>query len=218
MMKDYSYVLFDLDGTIIDSSEGIVSSFIYALSKFGIEEKPGEHMRRIIGPPLSQSFKSFYGFNDEDTALAVKYYREVFKAGLMLKNTLYPGMVELFDELRKNGKKVIVATSKPEIFVRPILENLGILDKFDFIAGSIIGDIRVDKGEIIDYIIGEMGISDRRECVMIGDRDRDITGAIDVGVDAIGVLHGFGSREELEGAGCSIIAADAYELRDILSK
>lgn len=216
MMKDYSYVLFDLDGTIIDSSEGIVSSFIYALSKFGIEEKPGEHMRRIIGPPLSQSFKSFYGFNDEDTALAVKYYREVFKAGLMLKNTLYPGMVELFDELRKNGKKVIVATSKPEIFVRPILEDLGILDKFDFIAGSIIGDVRVDKGEIIDYIIGEMGISDRRECVMIGDRDRDITGAIDVGVDAIGVLHGFGSREELEGAGCSIIAADAYELRDIL--
>lgn len=218
MMKDYSYVLFDLDGTIIDSSEGIVSSFIYALSKFGIEEKPGEHMRRIIGPPLSQSFKSFYGFNDEDTALAVKYYREVFKAGLMLKNTLYPGMVELFDELRKNGKKVIVATSKPEIFVRPILEDLGILDKFDFIAGSIIGDVRVDKGEIIDYIIGEMGISDRRECVMIGDRDRDITGAIDVGVDAIGVLHGFGSREELEGAGCSIIAADAYELRDILLK
>ena len=218
MMKDYSYVLFDLDGTIIDSSEGIVSSFIYALSKFGIEEKPGEHMRRIIGPPLSQSFKSFYGFNDEDTALAVKYYREVFKAGLMLKNTLYPGMVELFDELRKNGKKVIVATSKPEIFVRPILTDLGILDKFDFIAGSIIGDVRVDKGEIIDYIIGEMGISDRRECVMIGDRDRDITGAIDVGVDAIGVLHGFGSREELEGAGCSIIAADAYELRDILSK
>ena len=216
MMKDYSYVLFDLDGTIIDSSEGIVSSFIYALSKFGIEEKPGEHMRRIIGPPLSQSFKSFYGFNDEDTALAVKYYREVFKAGLMLKNTLYPGMVELFDELRKNGKKVIVATSKPEIFVRPILNDLGILDKFDFIAGSIIGDVRVDKGEIIDYIIGEMGISDRRECVMIGDRDRDITGAIDVGVDAIGVLHGFGSREELEGAGCSIIAADAYELRDIL--
>lgn len=216
MIKDYKYVLFDLDGTIIDSSEGIVSSFIYALSKFGIEEKPGEHMRRIIGPPLSHSFRNYYGFNDEDTELGVKYYREVFKAGLMLKNTLYPGMVELFDELRKNGKKVIVATSKPEIFVRPILADLVILDKFDFIAGSIVGDVRVDKGEIIDYIISEMRISDRRECVMIGDRDRDITGAIDVGVDAIGVLHGFGSREELEGAGCKIIAADAYELRDIL--
>lgn len=215
-MKSYKYILFDLDGTIIDSSEGIVSSFIYALSKFGIEEKPGDHMRRIIGPPLSQSFKSFYGFNDEDTALGVKYYREVFKAGLMLKNTLYPGMVELFDELRKEGKKVIVATSKPEIFVRPILEDLGILEKFDFIAGSIVGDIRVDKGEIIDYIIDEMKIPDRTQCVMIGDRDRDITGAIDVGVDAIGVLHGFGSREELEGSGCTVIAKDAFELRNIL--
>lgn len=216
MMKSYKYILFDLDGTIIDSSEGIVSSFIYALSKFGIEEKPGEHMRRIIGPPLSHSFKTFYGFNDEDTALGVKYYREVYNAGLMLKNTLYPGMVELFDELRKEGKKVIVATSKPEIFVRPILEDLGILEKFDFIAGSIVGDIRVDKGEIIDYIIDEMGIADRSECVMIGDRDRDIIGARDVGVDGIGVLHGFGSLEELEAAGSIAIAQDPFDLKKIL--
>jgi phosphoglycolate phosphatase len=216
MMKSYKYILFDLDGTIIDSSEGIVSSFIYALSKFGIEEKPGEHMRRIIGPPLSHSFKTYYGFNDEDTALGVKYYREVFKAGLMLKNTLYPGITELIDALKAADKKVIIATSKPEIFVRPILEDLGILDKFDFIAGSIVGDIRVDKGEIINYIIEEMQISDRTECVMIGDRDRDITGAFDVGIDCIGVLHGFGSLEELEKVGCKVIAKDSFELRNIL--
>ena len=215
-MKSYKYILFDLDGTVIDSSEGIYRSFIYALSRFGIEETAGDHMRRIVGPPLSYSFKTFYGFNDANTELAVNFYREAYKGGFMFKNTVYNGIVELIDALKAADKKVVIATSKPEIFVRPILEDLKILDKFDFIAGSIVGDIRVDKGEIIDYIIEEMQIPDRAQCVMIGDRDRDIIGALDVGVDGIGVLHGFGSREELEEAGSIAIANDPLDLIKIL--
>lgn len=215
-MSKYKYIFFDLDGTVIDSSEGIIRSYIYALSKFGITVNDRNDLRKCIGPPLTYSFKTYFGMEGEDVDKAVAYYREVFSAGLMLKNRLYDGMLDLLKALRNADKKVIIATSKLEIYVRPILEDLGILDCFDFVAGSLLGDVRVKKEDVIAYILEQINITDISECVMVGDRARDIEGAAYLGVDGIGVLYGFGTREELEATGARYIAKDVDELKKIL--
>ncbi|MBQ8497428.1 MAG: HAD hydrolase-like protein [Clostridia bacterium] len=211
----YQYILLDLDGTLIDSEEGITKSASYALKKFGITEEPG-NLRHFIGPPLFQSFSVFYGFSEEESAKAVKYYREYFGETGVHLNRVYDGIGALLQKLHDAGKTLILATSKYEYYARQIMDELDFSKYFSFIAGSLKDGGRGTKAEVISYILEQMGITDLSSAVMIGDRKHDIEGAKTVGMDSIGVLYGFGDYEELSSHGATYIAGDAEEIFKII--
>lgn len=211
----YQYILFDLDGTLIDSEEGITESAAYALSKFGIIEAP-KNLRHFIGPPLFRSFSLFYGFDEEKSAKAVEYYREYFGEKGVYMNTVYEGVKTLLQDLRDADKTLILATSKYEYYAKMILDDLGFSPYFAFAAGSLKDGGRGTKAEVISYVLNEMNVSDLSSAVMIGDRMHDIEGAQTVGIDSVGVLWGFGSREELTSHGATYIAQDTDALAEIL--
>lgn len=205
MMKMYQYYLFDLDGTLTDSGRGITNSIKYALKKMGIEEQNMEILQKFIGPPLSEMFPKYYGFSQEETKQAIVYYREYYRAGGLFENEVYEGIPELLKKLKDDGKNLIVATSKPEKFARRILEHFQLARYFDYIAGASMDNTRVNKDQVIAYALTECGIEDKERAVMIGDREHDIFGAKKNGLASIGVLFGFGSREELASAGADYI-------------
>lgn len=211
-MSNYKYILFDLDGTVIDSSLGIINSCIYALNKMKITPPPREELYSFIGPPLSESFKKFFDLSTEEADTAVAYYRENYRDKGIFEITVYPGMEELFDTLTKNGKKVILATSKPEIFARRIIEHLGFDKYFTYVAGSLFDKSRDKKADVIAYALETLGITEKDKCLMVGDREHDINGARAVGMDACGVLFGFGSLEEFKECNAKYIVRDASEL------
>lgn len=213
----YQYVLFDLDGTLIDSEQGITESASYALAKFGIIEDP-ENLRHFIGPPLFQSFSVFYGFSEEKSAKAVEYYREYFGEKGVYQNTVYDGIETLLQKLHAEGKTLILATSKYEYYAKLIIEYLGFSKYFTFAAGSLKDGRRGTKAEVITYILEQMGITDRSRAVMIGDRKHDIEGANETGLDSIGVLYGFGDYEELTSHGATHIAKNTDEIFEIVMK
>ncbi|MBR3437076.1 MAG: HAD family hydrolase [Lachnospiraceae bacterium] len=213
----YKYVLFDLDGTLTDPGEGITNSVMYALRHFGIEETDREKLFSFIGPPLVDSFMEKYGFSEEDAREATSEFRVYFRERGIFENVPYEGMKECLDELKERGHILAVATSKPEVFARRILERFGFLPCFDYVFGASMDETRTRKDEVIAYALEEMGVTDRPACVMVGDRSHDILGAKKNGLDAIGVLFGYGSREELEEAGARYIAETVEDIPRILA-
>ena len=215
-MKQYKYLLFDLDGTITDSESGITRCVEYALNHFGIQVNDLRELSPFIGPPLMDSFKDFYNFTDEQATIAVAKYRERYAVKGILENELYPGIKELLAQVRQNGKTVILATSKPEIFARRILDYFELSSYFSFVAGSCLDGSLHTKTDVINYILEENNITNRDSVVMIGDRKHDIIGAKNTGIDSIGVLYGFGDYKELSEAGADYIAEDIPALRRLL--
>lgn len=215
-MKQYNYLLFDLDGTITDSATGITRCVEYALNYFGIQVSDLHDLLPFIGPPLLDSFKEFYHFTDEQAVIATEKYRERYKDKGIYENELYPGIEELLAQARQNGKTVILATSKPEIFARRILDYFKLSDYFSFIAGSGLDGSLHTKTDVINYILQSNKIADLSSVVMIGDRKHDIIGAKNVSIDSIGVLYGFGDCDELSEAGATHIVKDIAELRNLL--
>ena len=213
----YKYVLFDLDGTLTDPGEGITNSVMYALRHFGIEETDREKLFSFIGPPLVDSFMEKYGFSEEDAREATREFRVYFRERGIFENVPYEGMKECLDELKERGHILAVATSNPEVFARRILERFGFLPCFDYVFGASMDETRTRKDEVIAYALEEMGVTDRSACVMVGDRSHDILGARKNGLDAIGVLFGYGSREELEEAGARYIAETVEDIPRILA-
>lgn len=209
----YSIILFDLDGTISDPGIGITNSVSYALEKFNIKVKERSELYKFIGPPLKDSFAKFYDFNKEDCEKAISYYREYFKERGIYENELYEGIQQLLQTLHDEGKKVILATSKPENFAVEILKYFHIEEYFDYIAGATLDGSRSKKADVISYALEKSGINDLSTVVMIGDREYDIYGAREVGIDSIGVLYGYGNREELQNAGASDIVESVSELK-----
>lgn len=201
----YQYILFDLDGTLTDPAIGITNSVMYALKKYGIEVNDRSELFNFIGPPLWDSFEKFYGFSEEDAKKAVEYYREYYRDKGIYENILYEGLEELLIVLKEKSKKLIVATSKPEVFAKQILEHFDIAKYFTFIAGSNLDGTRVKKDEVIRYALESCNINDLSEVIMIGDREYDITGAKKVGISSIGVLYGYGNKTEFENAGADYI-------------
>lgn len=194
---DYGVILFDLDGTLTDPKEGIVNSVKYALSKLDIEEKNPDSLEAFIGPPLQETFRIFYGFNKEKVAEAIKHFREYFSAKGMYENHLYPQIPELLSGLEKIHKKIGIATSKPTVFAEKIAEYFGIVDYFSFIVGANLDGTMVQKTDIIKYILTNYLKEENGNVIMIGDRGKDITGARENNMDSIGVLWGYGKREEI---------------------
>lgn len=201
----YKYLLFDLDGTLTDPGIGITNSVMYALRKFGIHVDNRESLYRFIGPPLKDSFGMVYGFSDANCDLAIQYYREYFSKQGMFENVVYEGIPSLLKQLKDNGKILIVATSKPEAFSIEILRHFCLFDYFDFVAGASFDESRSKKADVIRYALESCQIHEKSSAIMIGDRKHDIIGAIENGLDSLGVLYGYGSFEELKNAGASYL-------------
>ena len=212
----YKYVLFDLDGTLTNSELGITKSVQHALKKFGIEVEDRTVLRPFIGPPLGESFQVYYGMSKEESERAIEYYRERFSVKGLYENEVYEGVEKMLQDLKESGKKLILATSKPEKFTMLILEHFDLLKYFDFVAGATMDGSRGEKADVIRYALEISGIEDKSEAIMVGDRKFDILGAKENGLASIGVLYGFGDRVELTEAGADYIVEKAEDIVKVL--
>lgn len=210
------YVLFDLDGTLTDSQEGIFHSIEYMLAAYGIYVKDRTRLRPWLGPPLKESLMKYYGF-DEKTALeGVDRYREYFDRKGIFENRVYPGIPELLERLRREGHVLALATSKPETASRRILDHFCLTSYFSFIGGATLDDSRVKKEDVIRYVLQSLNVRDLSLAVMVGDREHDVNGARKNGLPAIGVLYGYGSRQELSEAGAGYLAERVEDIAGFL--
>lgn len=213
-MKEY--IFFDLDGTLTDPALGITNSLMYALDKFGISVESREELYQFIGPPLVDKMMEVYGFSKEKAQQGLAYYREYFRDKGIFENNVYDGIREMLADLQNGGYKLVLATSKPEEFAKRILEHFDLAKYFDYIGGSDMGEARSSKAAVIEYDMATLGITDPSKCVMVGDREHDVIGARQLGIDCVGLLFGYGSREELETAGATYIAENVDVLTRIL--
>ena len=206
-------ILFDLDGTLTESGEGIINCVQYALEKLGKKEEHPENLQCFIGPPLKEQFMKYAGLSEEEGEKAVVYYRERYTTTGIFENRLYPKIPELLELLKINNKILAVASSKPEVYVKQILEHFQIADYFTAIVGSELDGRRTEKAEVIEEALRRMHLEEERDKVlMVGDRSHDVQGAISCGLQCIGVAYGYGSREELEKAGAVYIADSVEDL------
>jgi phosphoglycolate phosphatase len=211
------YILMDLDGTITDPKLGITKSVQYALKAFGIQEENLDSLCKFIGPPLRDSIKEYYGFDDVKAEEAVAKYREYFAETGLYENEVFDGMEALLSKLKEEGKVLIIATSKPEVFARRIIEHFGLDGYFTDICGAELDGRRSLKEEVIRYALERNHITNYSEAVMVGDRKHDIIGAKAVGLASVGVLYGYGDREEHEKAGADWIAETVEEVYNIIT-
>lgn len=210
------YILFDLDGTLTDPMVGITRSVQHALRAYGIEETDLNALCPFIGPPLKDSFMKYYGFSDKQAEEAIGKYREYFAVTGIFENRVYEGIETMLKNLRSSGRTLMVATSKPEKFAVKILEHFRLAPYFDWVCGASMDEKRVRKGDVIAYALETAGIKDVSKAVMVGDREHDVIGAKEHSMDCVGVLFGYGSRQELEAAGAKTVAATVEELEQVL--
>lgn len=206
-------ILFDLDGTLTDSREGILKSIQYALSCYGIEEDM-EKLGMFLGPPAHLAFQEFYGFSEEKAFEITNVFRKRYSEKGIYENCVYDGIKELLEKFCADGMRLCVATSKPQVYTDKILENFDMRRYFDTVIGSDLDGILCNKSDIIAKVI-EFGGYDKSECIMIGDRKYDIIGAKQNGIKSIGVLYGYGDKEEFILSGADFIAekvGNIYEL------
>lgn len=212
----YNTILFDLDGTLTDPKEGIVNSVIYALNKYNIQVENPEELVSFIGPPLVASFRTYYAMDEAQAHQAVEFYREYFREKGIFENILYPGIPELLANLKAAGKQIVLATSKPTVFAEEILKHFDIWRFFDLVAGSNLDNTRMNKGDVIGYIMEALPVIDRETIVMVGDREHDVIGAKEHQLASIGVTFGYGSVEELQKAGATFVVESVSALQTLL--
>lgn len=212
----FDYILFDLDGTLTDPYVGITESVKYALNFFGKPIPDDEALKQYIGPPLIWSFKELAGITGDDTVKAVKKYRERYETIGWKENALLDGAEELLANLKKKGKILGLATSKPEKTSIQILEYFGIDRYFDFMGGASMDLTRNTKVQVVNYTLKNLGVADLSKAVLVGDRHHDIDGAKEAGIASIGVLVGYGSRSELENAGADYICETLADVEKIV--
>jgi phosphoglycolate phosphatase len=215
-MARYELILFDLDGTLTDSKVGVTRSVQYALARFGLDE-PAEKLVPFVGPPLIDSFKRFYRFDDAQARQAVEYYREYYGERGIFENDLYPGIAALLGLLHGRGRTLVVATSKPTFYAEQILSRFALRRFFTLVAGSNLDGSRVLKAEIIRDILLDFPGRPRDRTVMIGDHRFDVEGAHQNGIDSIAVAYGYGLLEELQGAVPTHLVHTVTELQQILA-
>ena len=211
-MKNYDILFFDLDGTLTDPGLGITNAVIYSLEKYGMEIPPRQELYKFIGPPLTWSYQTYFGFSEEKSIEAVKFYREHYSVIGLFENEVYAGIPQLLQKLRAAGKTLVVATSKPEKFAVEILEHFGLAEYFHHICGATFDGKVGTKHEVIEYALGRCGNPQRSDVLMIGDREHDILGAKASGLGSMGVLYGYGDRAEHEAAGADCIVETVAEL------
>lgn len=215
-----THVLLDLDGTLSDSSLGIGRSLQHAFSVCGYEPPTDEQVRSVIGPPFELSFPTL-GIPVDDIERVVAAYRERYEDIGLFENDVYPGIAAMLAELHDSGLTLSLATAKPQSTAIRIVEHFGFTDYFTIQAGATIevGSGRRTKAEVITYALSELGIGprDRSRVIMIGDRDHDVEGARDNGIDCIGVTWGFGSVDELTTAGAVALVDSPGEVAGVVA-
>lgn len=213
-----THILFDLDGTLTDPKEGITKSVQYALKHYNIQVDDLDTLCPFIGPPLTDSYKKFYGFTDEQAWEGVLIYREYFSDRGWHENKEYEGIREMLEALKNSGKILMVATSKPEEFAVKILEHFNLAQYFDFIGGADMEETRSRKGDVVRYVLerSSLGAEAAERAVMVGDREHDVLGARECGIDCVGVLYGYGSRQELEACKAAWVVDNVKELEELL--
>ena len=211
-------ILFDLDGTLVDSSEGIIKSVRRSLQDFGLEEADDEKLKLFIGPPLVDSFMRLYHFTEEQAVKAVETYRVRYKKKGMLECRLYPYVKECITQLKEEGYLIGIASSKPEVFCRAILENLGVLDLFDDVAGATFDGRISNKEEVLDEVMRRWNHLNREDMCLIGDTIYDVKGANYAGIACIGVTYGFGDVEEMKQEGIVALCDSLDHLPTLLKE
>lgn len=207
----YTDLLFDLDGTLTESGPGIMKSVRYAMRQLGKPLEDDRDLRFCVGPPLRWSFERL-GVEPENIQRAIDEYRVYFRSEGMFDNKPYPGVKEMLEALHAAGKHLHIATSKPDVLAIEILRHFDLLDYFEVIAAATMNEQRSTKTDVIAYALSCLKEVPVRNVLMIGDREHDVKGAAAFGIDCLGVLYGYGSREELESAGAKYIAATPYDI------
>lgn len=214
-MKNH-FVLFDLDGTITDSSEGIINSIQFALNKMGHHEEDKEKLKSYVGPSLKQTFLHNYFPNGERYKEAIKHYRTYYSNKGIYENKLYEGIINVFEEIKKRGGHIALSTAKPTYFAKIILKHFNINHYFDVVVGSRLDGTRTDKKEIIFETLDQLGLPQSKNCYMIGDREYDIIGAKCHNLKTIGVRYGYAPNGELEASNPNYIISQPSEIINAL--
>lgn len=212
------YVLFDLDGTLTDSREGIVNSIVYMLDYYQIAIQDRAGLQPWLGPPLKESLMKYCGFTEKKALEGVAVYREYFDRQGIFENKVYPDVEEMLCSLREEGYQLLVATSKPETAAVRVLEHFDLAEYFTYIGGATLDDSRVRKGDVIRYVLKACRIEEKAQAIMVGDREHDVQGAKENGLEVAGVLYGYGSWDELTGAGADYLVSKPMDLVKLLGK
>ena len=210
--RRYDCLIFDLDGTLMDTSLGIIRSVQYALRGMRLPDDDLARIRRFIGPPLHAAFSELYGMDDAQATEAVRLYRERYETKGVYEYEPYPVMMELLRDLHASGVRLAVATGKPERFSRILLEREGILPLLEMLVAPDPSEKTDSKPAMVRAVLERLG----RNALMVGDRCFDIRGARANGIDAAGILHGFGSEAELRESGATFLVRGAADLRALI--
>lgn len=205
----YDRVIFDVDGTLVDSKIGIFGGVKCVLKEMNLPEIDDSILNKFIGTPLLNAFIDLIGLDEENAKEAVKIFRKNYSETFVLEFGLFDGMVDLIKELKEKGATVCIASSKPTVFIHRIIEKLGIADCFTVVSGTGLDKNNEGKKDIL-----KRALVDGEKAVIVGDRIFDVKSAKDNGIDCIGVLYGYGAEEEFEGAVAK--CRDVKELRDFL--
>lgn len=211
----YKYIIFDLDGTLSDSKEGITKSVQYALEKVGIIEDNLEDLEHFVGPPMVEQYMKTYGMSKEKAFETLGYYRERYTPTGIYETKAYPGIMEILEALKENGLKIGMATSKPEGMAVEVAKYLEIEEYFDEISGADLKGPRQSKADVLNKLFEKSGF-EKDKSVLIGDTHYDIEGANKVGIDSIGVNWGMGTKDEMMDEGAIAVFDSHEELIDYL--
>tara|TARA_B110000914_G_C15499358_1_gene464977 strand:+ start:1601 stop:2251 length:651 start_codon:yes stop_codon:yes gene_type:complete len=215
-MKNKTTILFDFDGTLFDSKIGILNAVKYAMTLEGVTVFDDDILESFIGPPLHYSFQKHYNISDERLDEIVVIFREYYAKQGYRETAVYPGVVEMLDKLKSQGKTLAIATAKPTKYAKQILDIFKMTHYFDSIQGSLTKGELFPKDRIIGTVIKELDLFDTEDCVMIGDTIYDIKGAQAHNMRTIGVTYGYGKEKDLRDASATKIVHSVEELKDIL--
>ena len=212
----YQYILFDFDGTIFDTVEGITKSVKYAINKQGLDAEL-EELRCFAGPPLVDMFMERFGFSKELAEQATEDFRERYQPIGLYECCVFPGIRETVEELRKAGRKTAVATSKPQQLAEELLQQENMTELFDAVCGSRLVGNNSAKSQIVEWVMEDLG-AEKENTILVGDTKYDVEGAHKCGIKCIGVEYGYAAPGELENSGADYIVKDAAELLELLLK
>lgn len=215
-MPQFETILFDLDGTLTDSKDGILRSLRYALDKMGIPCEAERPLDCFIGPPLLDTLRTHFDLCDAHAHQTVVAYREYFTEFGMFENAVYPDVIELLEELQDDGRILVLSTAKPTPYAETILRHFGLDRFFPRVVGANLDGTRLHKDEVIAETLRQLPAAAKRSIVMVGDREHDVLGARRNGLECIGVTYGYGTLEELQAAGAKWIVRSVAELGALL--
>ena len=219
-MKKYDVIAFDLDGTLSDPARGLVQGFVYCFKKLGLPYESEDSLRKYIGPSLFKEWQEDFGFTPDEANAAIEVFREYYNIYGWWDNVMYDGIPEMLDSLKKAGKKLVLATTKPLDTAKKVLELFGLTEYFDFIGGAI-SHRKDQKWQVLEWSLSSVGVDlknpdDLAKCILVGDRKYDAEGAGICGIDSMGVLYGHGTKEELEASGFTVIVDTVKDISKML--